>query len=86
MRLWDTVPYRLRYQERQAILAARPEAERMVDELWQKYSDWRTVAERLREDTSMLDPVCRTALNEVLRRATASREETTAQPAKPAEP
>ena len=75
MRIWDTVPYRVRYQERQAILAARPEANRIVDGLWQDYSDWKTVAERLREDDSLNAPVRRAALNEVLRRATASKED-----------
>ncbi len=83
LRLWDTVPYRIRYQERQAILAARPEANCIVDDLWQKCSDWKTVAERLREDATLIDPVRRAALNEVLRRATASRAEAIATPDEP---
>ncbi len=70
VRIWDTVPYRIRYQERQAILAARPEAEGRLDDLWQKLNDWKSVARRLREDPSLSDPVRRAALNEVLRRAT----------------
>ncbi len=69
MRLWDTVSRADRYKERQAILAAEPEAERMVDGLWQKVSDWETVAQRLSEDASLTDPLRRAALNLVLRRA-----------------
>jgi WD40 repeat protein len=70
VRLWNAVPYRVRCQERQAILNARLQAERLVDELWQKYADWKTVAARLREDDSIGKPLRRAALNEVLRRAT----------------
>ncbi len=70
VRLWDTVPYRIRYQERQAILAARPEAEPIVEELWQKLDDWKAVAQRLRDDPSLSDPLRRAALNLVLRKAT----------------
>jgi WD40 repeat protein len=74
LKIWDSVPYRIRYRERQAILAAQPEAEHLVEDLFRKHSKWGTVAERLREDTSLTDPVRHVALNEVLRRATASRE------------
>lgn len=48
----------------------RQDQGRLVDDLWQKYSDWKTVAARLREDTSFTEPLRRAALNEVLRRAT----------------
>lgn len=64
------MPYRVRYQEWQAILAARPEAERVADDLWLKHNDWKTVAVRLREDAALSDPVRRAALNVVLGRAT----------------
>ena len=70
VRIWDTVPYRIRYQERQAILAARSEAERIVDDLWKKLNNWEAIAKRLRDDTTLSDPLRRAALNEVLRRAT----------------
>ena len=53
-----------------AILAARPEAKRIVDGLWLKYNDWKTVAMRVREDASLTEPLRRAALNLVLRRAT----------------
>jgi WD40 repeat protein len=69
LRIWDTVPHRVRYREREAILAARPEAEQIVDDLWHKYRNWKPVAQRLRDDTSLNDPLCRAALNLVLRRA-----------------
>ena len=52
------------------ILAAGPEAKRMVDKLWQKLTDWKAVAQRLREDTSLSAPLRRAALNLTLRRAT----------------
>lgn len=50
---------------------ARAEAEGIVDELWQKLTDWKMVAQRLGEDTSLSEPVRRAGLNEVLRRAAA---------------
>lgn len=80
VRIWDTVPYRVRYEERQAIFAARPEAQRMVADLWNQSNDWKTVAARVRENPSLPEPVRHAALNEVLRRAMASREEALATP------
>ena len=74
-RIWDAVPYPIRWNERQVILAARPEAERIVSRLWQELKDWRSVAERLRQDTDLSEPVRRAALNEVLRRATGHRQD-----------
>jgi len=70
VRIWHTEPYRVRYQRRQAILTTRPEAKRVVDDLWQGHTDWKTVAQHLRDDASLTDLVRRAALNEVLRRAT----------------
>ena len=64
------MPYRERYEERQAILAARPAAKAIVDDLWQKLNDWEAIAERVRDDSSLIDPLRRAALNLVLRRAT----------------
>jgi len=69
VRIWDSIPFRVRHQERQAILAARPEAKRIVDARWLKYHDWKTVAVRLHEDDSLTEPLRRAALNLVLRRA-----------------
>jgi hypothetical protein len=68
IRLWDAVPYRVRYQERRAVLAAKPEAERIVDALWQDLNDPKLVAQRLREDTSLSDPLRRAALNLLLQK------------------
>jgi WD40 repeat protein len=70
IRLWDTLPYRVRHRERQAILDARPGAERIVDALWLELNNPKLVAKRVREDTSLSEPVRRAALNLVLRRAT----------------
>ena len=69
VRLWDTVPFRVRRLERQAILAAGPQAERIVDALRQQLNDWKSVAQRLRGDASLGEAVRHAALNLVLRRA-----------------
>ena len=68
-RIWHAVPYHVRYQQRQAILAARPEAEQIIGALWEESNDWKSVAQQLRADDSLTDPVRRAALNSVLRRA-----------------
>jgi len=72
-RLWDSVPCRIRCQQRQAMLAARPQAERIVDALWERSNEWKSVAQRLREDASLSEPVRRAALNSVLRRVAAGQ-------------
>ncbi len=70
MRIQDSVPYRVRYQECKAVCASRTEAMRIVDSRWRKSNDWKSVPKRLREGTSLTDPLRRAALNLVLRRAT----------------
>lgn len=69
MRLWDTLSNAGRYQDQQAILAARGEVKGWVDDLWQELNDWKTVAQQLRKDTLLSDPLRSAALNDVLRRA-----------------
>ncbi len=64
-------------------LAARRAARAIVNDLCQKLNDWEAVARRLREDPSLSDPLRRAALNEVLRRATAPKEDTTTTRAEP---
>ncbi len=64
--LWNAVPYRELHRERQAILAARPEAERIVGELWQQLHDWELVARHLHEDDALSQRKRRAALNQVL--------------------
>jgi hypothetical protein len=66
VRVWDSVPYRVRYPERRAVLAARPEAEDVVDGLRQQFTEAKTTAERLRGDASLNKPVRRVALNVLL--------------------
>jgi WD40 repeat protein len=74
VQLWDTVPYRVRYRERQAILAARPETEHVIDELRAETNDWERVVQRLRTDATLREPLRRAALNEVLRRSALAEE------------
>ena len=51
------------------MLAAEPEAKRIVDILREQLDDWKSVGEHLRADASLSEPLRRAALNEVLRRA-----------------
>jgi hypothetical protein len=74
VRIWDAVPFRDRYAQRQAILDAAPRAKQEVDALWQQLHDWSEVARRLRADQTLPDPVRHAALNDVLRRATGQAE------------
>jgi WD40 repeat protein/predicted Ser/Thr protein kinase len=70
VRLWDTAPLRTRYQARREAAALRPEADRLVEQLWlQKKNDPAAVAEALRADTALSEPVRHAALLAVLRRA-----------------
>ena len=73
VRVWDAVPYRRRHHERQIALAARAEMEPVIDALWQELDDAKAVAEKIRNDTSLDEPLRRAALNEVLRRATSGQ-------------
>ena len=70
IRIWDSVPYRVRHRQRAEISAAMPQAELIVDSLWQDLTEWKPIARRLREDDSLSEPLRRAALNLVLRRAT----------------
>ena len=69
MRIWDTLPFRVRYEEYQAIAAARPGAQLIVDTLWQEPIDARAMAKQLRENQSLTKPERRAALNLVLQRS-----------------
>ena len=73
----ETVRDAMIYQE---LLAARPEAELIVAQLWQQSNDWRTVATRVREDKSLRDPVRRVALNMVAEGSVRSVSETFSRP------
>ena len=69
MRLWNTEPLRERNQARRAAAALRPEAERLVEQLWREKNDWTAVAEALRADGALSEALRQAALRVVLRRA-----------------
>jgi WD40 repeat protein/predicted Ser/Thr protein kinase len=70
VRLWDTAPLKARYQARREAAALRPEAERLVEQLWQqKKNDPAAVVEALRADPALSEPLRQAALRAVLRRA-----------------
>jgi len=69
VRLWDTAPPKTRYQARREAAALRPEAERLVEQLWRQKNDAAAVVEALRADQALSEPLRQAALREVLRRA-----------------
>ncbi|MFL5339799.1 MAG: hypothetical protein ACJ8F7_06490, partial [Gemmataceae bacterium] len=69
VRLWDTAPLRTRYQARREATALRPEAERMVEELWREKKDLTEVVRALRADRTPGEALRQAALRAVLRRA-----------------
>jgi eukaryotic-like serine/threonine-protein kinase len=69
VRLWDTAPLRVRYQARREAEASRPEAERLVESLWGQKHDPAEVADALRTDRVLSEPLRLAALRAVLRRA-----------------
>jgi WD40 repeat protein len=69
VRLWDTAPLMARYQARRKAAALRPEAERLVEQLWRQKNDPAKVVEALRADRALSAPLRQAALRAVLRRA-----------------
>jgi hypothetical protein len=69
VRLWDTASLRTRYQARREAAALRPEAERLVEQLWRQKNDLTAAAEALRADPALSEPLRQAALRAVLRRA-----------------
>jgi WD40 repeat protein len=69
VRLWDTSPLKMRYQTRRESEALRPEAERLVESLWQQKPDPTRVVEALRSDPALSEPLRHAAQLVVLRRA-----------------
>jgi WD40 repeat protein len=69
VRLWDTAPLKTRYQARREAAALRPEAERLVEQLWQQKNDAAAVVEALRADRALSEPLREAALRAVLRKA-----------------
>jgi hypothetical protein len=70
VRLWDTAPLKVRYQARREAEALRPEAERLVEALWRQKDGPAAVAEAIRADRALSEPLRQAALGAVLRRAT----------------
>jgi hypothetical protein len=68
VRLWDTAPLRERYQARRRAEALRPEAQRLVEQLWRQKNDPAQVVEALRADRALSAPLRQAALRAVLRR------------------
>jgi WD40 repeat protein len=69
VRLWDTEPLKTRYQARRAAATLRPEAERLVEQLWREKNGAAAVVEALRADGALSAALRHAALREVLRRA-----------------
>ena len=68
VRLWDTAPLKVRYQARREAEALRPEAEHLVEQLWQQKKNPDEVVESLRADRAVGEPLRQAALRAVLRR------------------
>jgi eukaryotic-like serine/threonine-protein kinase len=69
VRLWDTAPLKARYQARRDAAALRPEAERLVEQLWHEKNDPSDVVNALRADRMLGDELRHATLRAVLRRA-----------------
>jgi WD40 repeat protein len=69
VRLWDTAPLKARHQARREAEALRPEAERLVEQLWRQKHDPDAVVETLRADRALSEPLRQAALRAVLRRS-----------------
>jgi WD40 repeat protein/predicted Ser/Thr protein kinase len=69
VRLWDTAPLKKRYDARREAEALRPEAERLVEQLWRQKKNPDEVAQALRADGALSEALRRAALRAVLRRA-----------------
>jgi WD40 repeat protein len=67
VRLWDTEPLRARYEARRVAEALRPEAERLVERLFQEKKDAAQVVATLRANDFASEPLRRAALRAVLR-------------------
>ncbi len=73
MRVWDSVPYRDRYRQREAALAARRTAEPIVDRLFADLDDVEKIVGKLQEDRSLTESLRHAALNLVLQRSSTTQ-------------
>jgi WD40 repeat protein len=69
VRLWDTVPLKERYKARRDAESLRPEAERLVEQLWRKTNNPDEVVAAIRADRALSEPQRHAALRAVLRRS-----------------
>jgi WD40 repeat protein len=72
VRLWDTEPLRLRHQTRRVIEALRPEAERLVERLFQEKKEASRVVQALKDDKELSELLRRAAFHALLRRMQAN--------------
>lgn len=82
IRLWDTAPLKTRYQARRAAAVLRPEAERLVEQLWREKNDPTAVVDALRANSLLSASQRQAALRAVLQRPKA-REATPSNPHTP---
>jgi WD40 repeat protein len=68
VRLWDTAPLKNRYEARRKAEALRPEADRLVERLWQQNSDPAAVADAIRADPALSDDLRHAARLALLRK------------------
>jgi WD40 repeat protein/predicted Ser/Thr protein kinase len=68
VRLWDTAPLKERYKARRDAEALRPEAERLVEQLWRQKDSPAEVAAAIRADRALSEPLRHAALQAVMRR------------------
>jgi WD40 repeat protein len=68
VRLWDTEPLKVRYQARREAEKLRPEAERLIEQLWRQKNNPDEVVAALRADRALSEPLRHAALRAVLRR------------------
>jgi WD40 repeat protein len=69
VRLWDTAPLRTRYQARREAETLRPEAERLVEQLWRQKKNPDEVVEAIQADQALGEALGHSALRAVLRKA-----------------
>jgi WD40 repeat protein/predicted Ser/Thr protein kinase len=62
VRLWDTAPLKTRYEARREAAALRPEAQRLIEQLWRQKNDRAAVGEALRADPALSEPLRHAAL------------------------
>jgi WD40 repeat protein/serine/threonine protein kinase len=67
VRLWDTVPLEQRLLARQEMAALRPQAEDLVNRLFREGGSATTVAQRLRNEQGLSEPLRRAARHALLR-------------------